>query len=125
MSTRLATTLLGLLTLASAAGCHLPAATSPTLEPMKKLETLKAVTLDNQGIGITVISTGCTEADDFSVELNRNDDGTTSVAIYRLHPDHCRRAPMPVTLTLPWRDAKPDLTAPIQVINPVTDAQVR
>ena len=65
---------------------------------MKKLEHLLNLEIIPGAMRITVISTGCTSARDFSVETNSNGE----TAIYRIHPDFCRRAPRPVTLTLGW-----------------------
>ena len=65
---------------------------------MKKLEHLLNAETIPGGIRFTVISTGCTSAEDFIAETNSSNE----IAIYRIRPDLCRRAPMPVTLTLDW-----------------------
>ena len=85
---------------------------------MKKLEKLQSIEIGRDSLSITVISTGCTSAEDFTVESSeRGDHG--ELAIYRIKPDYCRRAPMPVTLTLQWENTTGTDPGSLQVVNPV------
>ena len=66
---------------------------------MKILEKLHALALGQQTSDIVVTSTGCTRSEHFKVEINEQIQPGT-IAVYRLKPDYCRRAPMPLKLTL-------------------------
>ncbi len=108
--------------LAALPGCQ-PIATTlaaDTHPPMEKLEPLQAIDIDRHGVEITVISTGCTGADDFRLALEENTDDHATLAIYRVRPDHCRRAPMPVTLRLPWSSETPFPQKRLRIANPIS-----
>ena len=104
-------------------GCQLAAAMPPVDGEiaMKKLETLQNITVGRDGVSITVISTGCTTAKDFVVELHRKAD-VPELAIYRIRPDFCRRAPMPSTLQLPWQEPDDYPGDKLRIVNPVANA---
>ena len=107
-------------------GCQLAAATLPTggEAVMKKLEALQDIAVEHDGVRVTVISTGCTTARDFLIELRDRAD-VTELAVYRIRPDLCRRAPMPVTLLLPWREPGDHPAGKLRIINPVASGESR
>ncbi len=46
----------------------------------------------------TVISTGCTHQNDFTLDHHLTADGYTSVTLLRTQPDRCRRLPFEMTV---------------------------
>ncbi len=91
---------------------------------MHKLEPLQAINIDRNGVEITVVSTGCTSTGDFRLSLQDQGD-LAELAIYRIRPDHCRRTPRPVTLTLPWNDETPFPQKRLRIRNPISGAAER
>ncbi len=83
------------------------------------LEPLLDYKVDAKQITVSVMSTGCTQVDDFSLEVSQV-DGVCEIAIYRQRPDRCRRAPFPQTLILPWDALQRCGDAVVKVVNSVT-----
>ena len=84
-------------------GCTLPAAGSlngnASQRPLE-LETLYGFKLGKESIVITVISTGCTQQEDFHLQTSATPEGY-DVSIMRIKPDRCRRAPMFEQVVIP------------------------
>jgi len=85
---------------------------------LKRLETLRAVKLQDDYIEITVTGHGCTLLEHFDIQIEEDNDECL-VSIYRIHPDFCRRAPLPITLKLPWNAKQVCGDASIKIINSV------
>lgn len=84
-------------------GSTLPAAESlndKTRQRSLELETLYGFKLGKESIVITVISTGCTQQEDFHLQTSSTPEGY-NVSIMRIKPDRCRRAPMLEQIVIP------------------------
>ncbi|MFT4764481.1 MAG: hypothetical protein ACI9OH_001575 [Oleispira sp.] len=83
--------------------CTLPAADdlrSAEHQGVFELETLYGLTLAKESIIITVVSTGCTQEEDFHLQTSATPEGY-DVSIMRTKPDRCRRAPMFEQIRIP------------------------
>lgn len=82
--------------------CTLPAAeeSSSVYQRPFELETLYGFKLAQDSIIITVISTGCTQEEDFHLQTSSTPEGY-DVSIMRTKPDRCRRAPMYQQIRIP------------------------
>jgi hypothetical protein len=83
--------------------CTLPAAEEREPNEYQRpfeLETLYGFKLAKESIVITVISTGCTEEEDFHLQTSATPEGY-DVSIMRTKPDRCRRAPMFEQMRIP------------------------
>lgn len=83
--------------------CTLPSAEERTgsyhQDPLE-LEVLYGFKLAEESIAFTVISTGCTEEQDFHLQTSATAEGY-DVSIMRTKPDRCRRAPMYQQILIP------------------------
>jgi len=67
----------------------------------KKIEPLHQIKIDNKQVVFKVLSTGCTQSDDFiinSLIINQQ----CQLTIYRIKPDRCKRAALPMKINLSW-----------------------
>ncbi len=83
--------------------CTMPSAEEPILQDYQRpleLETLYGFTLAKESIVITVISTGCTQEEDFFLQISATPQGY-DVRVMRSKPDRCRRAPMYEQIRIP------------------------
>lgn len=69
-----------------------------------------------------VISTGCTQADDFQLNVSFSDDSVTSLTLVRLKKDRCRMVPRQkqIEIVLDTVDLQKLLHSPVLVENPFT-----
>ena len=65
------------------------------------METVGSIEFDGTSINATVISTGCTTSDNFSVE-QVEEAGVCRVVLMRDKPDFCRRAPFVASVAVPF-----------------------
>ena len=87
--------------------------------PGKKiLEPLYGVAMIKNGVELKVKSTGCTNKEDFVVDLKLAESGAQLV-INRTKPDMCRRMPKIITIkkTLDYSGIEPNLS--IMLLNPL------
>jgi hypothetical protein len=84
---------------------------------MKRLEVLHAVNPQNDIIGITVTGHGCTMPEHFDIQVEHKNN-KCQVSIFRIRPDFCRRASMPISLELPWNAQQACGGNPIEITNP-------
>jgi hypothetical protein len=83
--------------------CTLPAADDLMKAEYQRafeLETLYGFKLAKESIILTVVSTGCTQEEDFHLQTSATPEGY-DVSIMRTKPDRCRRAPMFVEIRIP------------------------
>jgi len=88
--------------------CTLPAAEERTTfinQAALELEILYGFKLAKESIVITVVSTGCTQEDDFHLQTSSTPEGY-DVSIMRIKPDRCRRAPMYEQIRIPLDHSK-------------------
>ena len=85
---------------------------------LKRLETLREVKLQDDHIEITVTGHGCTLLEHFDIQIEEDSD-ECRVSIYRIRPDFCRRAPLPITLKLPWNAKQVCGDASIKIVNAI------
>jgi len=88
--------------------CTLPAAEERAQlrnQSPLELEVLYGFSLAQESIIITVISTGCTQEEDFHLQTSSTPDGY-DVSIMRTKPDRCRRAPMYEQIRIPLDHSK-------------------
>lgn len=86
-----------------------------------RLEPLYGYALKSGSMQITVMSTGCTRAEDFLVDV-RESSGRCEVRIVRKQPDRCRKAPMLEHLSLQWQAPENCSERELMVVNPFRDA---
>lgn len=86
-----------------------------------RLEPLYGYALKSGSMQITVMSTGCTKAEDFLVDV-RESSGRCEVRIVRKHPDRCRKTPMLEQLSLTWQAPEKCSKRELVVVNPFRDA---
>lgn len=100
---------------------NLSACATASVDPLKQLdahpETLYGVTLRDTAIELKVISTGCTNASDFTIR-SRITSQQCEVSIYRIKPDRCKRAPYIKKLALPWNKTRECQHRNIRILNP-------
>jgi len=88
--------------------CTLPAAEERIIlnnQTELELEILYGFKLAKESIVITVVSTGCTQEDDFHLQTSSTPEGY-DVSIMRIKPDRCRRAPMYEQIRIPLDHSK-------------------
>jgi len=83
-----------------------------------KLERISSVSFDGVQISFSVISTGCTGAENFTVE-HQVVDGVCRVQVTRNMPDMCRRAPFIADVKLDWTQPELCIDLPVVIDNPV------
>lgn len=82
-----------------------------------KLERVANVTVNQHNVLATVVSNGCTSAQDFTVQYELVND-QCRVSIVRTKPDYCKRAPMAVDLRIASSLPSDCVGAEMIVINP-------
>jgi len=92
--------------------------TKENIMKLKRLESLHSVSPKEDHIEITVTGHGCTASKHFDIQIEKENDNCL-VSIYRIHPDFCRRAPLPITLKLPWNAKQKCGSASIKIVNAV------
>lgn len=121
---KLLLTLTGLLGMGLIAGCGVSQAEGKKVTMQKnaqtnndqtiaKLEPISSVSFDGEQISLSVVSTGCTSADNFAV-VHEEVDGVCRVKITRNLPDMCRRAPFIADIKLDW--SKPESCGDMPVV---------
>lgn len=66
---------------------------------------------------LSVLSTGCTRAEDFVVDVQTVDE-VCQLAVYRVKPDRCRKAPEPKQVLLDFDVKAACASKRIEVVNP-------
>jgi len=84
-------------------------------------ESISRVEFDGEILTFTVISNGCTRAEHFSVKEDIV-DGQCQLTIVRDKPDFCRRAPLPVDLSISWQPSDTYASKEIIITNPLLTA---
>jgi len=92
--------------------------TKENIMKLKRLESLHSVSPKDNHIEITVTEHGCTASEHFDIQIEKGNDRCL-VSIYRIHPDVCRRAPLPITLKLPWNANQACGDVAIKILNPL------
>ena len=85
---------------------------------IESLESISQVVFDGETLGFTVISNGCTRAEHFSVKEDLV-DGRCLLTVQRDTPDFCRRAPLPVDLSISWQPSDACASKEIIIANPL------
>lgn len=84
----------------------------------ESLESISQVVFDGETLGFTVISNGCTRAEHFSVKEDIVGE-QCQLTIVRDQPDFCRRAPLPVDLSISWQPSNACGSKEIIITNPL------
>jgi len=85
-----------------------------------ELENVGHISFDGTRVLASVVSTGCTQAEHFSV-LHEAQADMCVVQLVRTRPDYCRKAPFAVDIALPWQPANECQSLPVIFANPVTE----
>lgn len=83
-----------------------------------KLEAISAVSYDGTHVKANVISFGCTDSTDFTIN-HEIVDGRCSATIERTKPDMCRRAPMLAEIEVEWTTPVDCVDLELVIVNPV------
>ena len=69
---------------------------------------------------LSVISNGCSQDEDFYLQVHEADDKFVEVTLIRTRPDNCKRFPKPMQITrsLPTYIAS---GTPVRILNPIID----
>jgi len=86
-------------------------------DAFKKMEPLQQIKIKDKQLVFNVLSTGCTRTDDFIIE-SQIVDQQCQLTIYRIKPDRCKRAAMPMTISLDWDKQKHCKKIDALLINP-------
>ena len=81
-------------------------------------ESISRVEFDGENLAFTVISNGCTRAEHFSVKEDIVGE-QCQLTIVRDQPDFCRRAPLPVDLSISWQPSNACGSKEIIITNPL------
>ena len=87
-----------------------------------KLERVARIDYDDGVVTASVISTGCTSSEHFSVQAEAV-EGICQVLLVRTQPDFCRRVPFETTITVEWLPDAQCQELPMEFLNPIIDAQ--
>jgi len=99
-------------------GCASSASNAQDHSSLSILEPLYGITMINNAIKVSVKSTGCTNEEDFIIDLKLSDSGA-QLAVKRTKPDRCRRMPKIITIekSLDYSSLEPSLS--IMLLNPL------
>lgn len=86
-----------------------------------QVESVGAIDFNGTEITASVISTGCTLLDHFTVEHEIRGD-TCHVTLVRTKADFCRRAPFLVEVAIPWEPPAQCEQLTLAFDNPIMDA---
>ncbi|MFK7892866.1 MAG: hypothetical protein AB8B63_18780 [Granulosicoccus sp.] len=90
------------------------------------LLTVASIVVENGTLMASVVSNGCTRAEDFHIDYQyRESDGTATcnVTLVRDKPDYCRRSPAWVSVSLPWQPPESCNDLPVEFSNPVVESE--
>lgn len=87
---------------------------------MEKIETVFDVSLHLNVIKFDVLSTGCTRAKDFKLNVAPVKDNTLEVSLVRLKPDYCRAMPKVVEVAMKLPQMNNDKSTKVVVKNPLS-----
>lgn len=96
-------------------------AQSKALGQEPEIEVLKAISVNQKGIVITVRTGGCTDRSDFEFEFLENDQGL-EIAIVRKTKDYCKGYfPKGVQYSFSWEETGlNDDSSEVRIINPIS-----
>lgn len=90
-----------------------------TKEDIKQLlEPISNPDVFEGAISFASVSNGCTRAADFKIIQISEAHGTCELAIYRVKPDYCKKAPQLIDIKLEWNRAEACEGAEVGFINP-------
>ena len=88
----------------------------------RSVETVGSIEFDGTSVNATVVSTGCTTSENFSVE-HAQDADTCHVVLLRNKADFCRRAPFVATVSVPWVPPANCESQSVVFDNPIADPE--
>ena len=99
-------------------GCSSFASNAQDHSSKKALEPLYGIALIKNAVELKVKSTGCTNKEDFVVDLKLSESGV-QIVVNRTKPDMCRRMPKVITIkkSLDYSYIEPNLS--IMLLNPL------
>lgn len=88
------------------------------------MEPISNAVFDGDSLTVTVMSNGCTQASHFVVE-HVVDNGQCALTVVRTQPDHCRKAPTPITVGIAWSAPGDCSDLPVVLKNPLLQTRNR
>lgn len=92
--------------------------------PYKIVEPLQQIKIEDKQLIFNVMSTGCTQTDDFIVN-SQTIDQQCQLTIYRIKPDLCKRAALPMQIKIDWDKNAHCNDNSVQLINPPLNQNIK
>lgn len=99
-------------------GCFTSAQPIKTANEFKKLETLQQVKIQDTQLNFKVMSTGCTQPNDFII-TSQIIDQQCQLSIFRIKADYCKRAAQLKEINISWDKKSHCGNSNIRVLNPI------